>query len=121
MDTVSMLEEAIHYVKFLKTQIWLHQTMINNSLDINIDIDHHDHQYSPPPPPNSMFLIPHEQQHFPNEHLHSTNISLQQNHPLDNSVQTLPPQLPVLDHQFCCSQGEEDITIFDATMKYWQA
>ncbi|KAK8925670.1 Transcription factor LAX PANICLE [Platanthera zijinensis] len=26
MDTVSMLEEAIHYVKFLKAQIWLHQT-----------------------------------------------------------------------------------------------
>ncbi|KAL5974979.1 hypothetical protein ACLOJK_031655 [Asimina triloba] len=25
MDTVSMLEQAIHYVKFLKTQIWLHQ------------------------------------------------------------------------------------------------
>lgn len=24
-----MLDEAIHYVKFLKTQIWLHQTMIN--------------------------------------------------------------------------------------------
>ncbi|KAK6943178.1 Myc-type, basic helix-loop-helix (bHLH) domain [Dillenia turbinata] len=29
MDTVSMLDETIHYVKFLKTQIWLHQTMIN--------------------------------------------------------------------------------------------
>ncbi|KAF8397251.1 hypothetical protein HHK36_016161 [Tetracentron sinense] len=29
MDTVSMLEEAIHYVKYLKTQIWLHEAMIN--------------------------------------------------------------------------------------------
>ncbi|KAF5202129.1 Transcription factor bhlh [Thalictrum thalictroides] len=42
MDTVSMLEEAIHYVKFLKTQIWLHQTMMpsfnNHHLD-NIDLD----------------------------------------------------------------------------------
>lgn len=28
MDTVSMLEEAINYVKFLKTQIILHQTML---------------------------------------------------------------------------------------------
>lgn len=34
MDTVTMLEEAIHYVKFLKTQIWLHQTMVN-LVDIN--------------------------------------------------------------------------------------
>lgn len=41
MDTVSMLEEAIHYVKFLKAQIWLHQTMINF-------VDNNDnHQYSP--------------------------------------------------------------------------
>ncbi|KAH7865855.1 hypothetical protein Vadar_012150 [Vaccinium darrowii] len=34
MDTVSMLDEAIHYVKFLKTQIWLHQTMFNFMDDV---------------------------------------------------------------------------------------
>ncbi|XP_068644884.1 transcription factor LAX PANICLE 1 [Aristolochia californica] len=28
MDTVSMLEVAIQYVKFLKTQIWLHEAMM---------------------------------------------------------------------------------------------
>ncbi|CAI9758879.1 unnamed protein product [Fraxinus pennsylvanica] len=43
MDTASMLEEAIHYVKFLKTQIWLHQTMIN----FEKDYDHDSASYLP--------------------------------------------------------------------------
>ncbi|KAI3771172.1 hypothetical protein L6452_02331 [Arctium lappa] len=49
MDTVSMLEEAIQYVKFLKAQIWLHQTMISfENFDeyddnaINRNYHHHD-------------------------------------------------------------------------------
>ena len=32
MDTVSMLEEAIHYVKFLQTQILLHQNAVASSI-----------------------------------------------------------------------------------------
>lgn len=31
LDTVSMLDEAIHYVKFLKTQIWLHETLTSSN------------------------------------------------------------------------------------------
>ncbi|XP_061366443.1 transcription factor bHLH140 [Gastrolobium bilobum] len=91
MDTVSMLEEAIHYVKFLKTQIWLHQTMMNFV----------DDEYSP------MYLP--VEQHFPNEH----TISLQHNPSVSvDSLHTLP-QLPLAQ---CCFKGEED-----TTMKYWPA
>ena len=97
MDTASMLEEAIHYVKFLKTQIWLHQTMINFADD------------------ESPMFLP-IKDYVPDEQI---NISLQQFPSVSvyDSLQTLP-ELP-LDQ--CCFQGEDKDTTFDANMKYWPA
>ncbi|CAL5192349.1 unnamed protein product [Lathyrus oleraceus] len=92
MDTVSLLEEAIHYVKFLKTQILFHQTMIN-FVD---DVDHE--AFSP------MFL--------PNDN------TIDQHNILGSveSGQNLP-QLPL--EQFCFQQGDEDgKNMFNASMKY---
>ncbi|XP_031096075.1 uncharacterized protein LOC116000185 [Ipomoea triloba] len=42
MDTVSMLEGAIHYVNFLKAQIRLHETIIDS-----VSGDHNYHNYVP--------------------------------------------------------------------------
>ncbi|CAI9097279.1 OLC1v1033667C1 [Oldenlandia corymbosa var. corymbosa] len=67
MDTVSMLEEAIHYVKFLKTQIWLHQTMIMSTNivtcvdDFGKRNDDNDHN----PQQTMLFQLPHDDfQHY---------------------------------------------------------
>ncbi|KAK9699172.1 hypothetical protein RND81_08G157200 [Saponaria officinalis] len=48
LDTVSMLEQTIQYVKFLKSQLLLHQTLVNNSSKFNtcatnFNYDHHDY------------------------------------------------------------------------------
>ncbi|KAH1155348.1 hypothetical protein GLYMA_18G204700v4 [Glycine max] len=97
MDTVSMLEGAIHYVKFLKTQILLHQALIDF-----VDVDHHE----------SPLFLPSEYNNFPDEH----SISLQQNPSSSVSVhshhnQQSLPQLPLAQ---CYFQGEEDFNTFDA-------
>ncbi|XP_058739757.1 transcription factor bHLH140 [Vicia villosa] len=94
MDTVSMLEEAIHYVKFLKTQILFHQTMINNFVD---DSDHRE-CFSPMLLPNGNII---------DQHNVLSSVESGQN----------LPQLPL--EQFCFQQGGEDFkTMFNATMKY---
>ncbi|KAG5088900.1 hypothetical protein JHK86_001512 [Glycine max] len=66
MDTVSMLEEAIQYVKFLKTQIWLHQTMINFMDNDNNNNNNYESSSSLPSPllhPNrdNCYYFPSEQ------------------------------------------------------------
>ncbi|XP_057801173.1 transcription factor bHLH140 [Salvia miltiorrhiza] len=53
MDTVSMLEQAIQYVKFLKTQIWLQQAMINL-----VDVDDAAPTISSFQPNNSASALP---------------------------------------------------------------
>nr|WIE96119.1 basic helix-loop-helix transcription factor [Loropetalum chinense var. rubrum] len=104
LDTVSMLEEAIHYVKFLKAQIWLHQTMINYSVD-----DHHDPSSSSSL--SSQFFLPSGSIPSDQEVLYSQNdlVGIVQPQPSPT-----PPPPPFPDTFF---QGEESMS-FDAYMNY---
>ncbi|KAK2414737.1 hypothetical protein P8452_60113 [Trifolium repens] len=96
LDTVSMLEEAIHYVKFLKTQILLHQRMINFVDDFDESSSH--------------ILLPQDNYYSSNDNIiqHNTSGSFE-------SLQNLP-QIPL--EQFCFQGDQEIKTMFNATMKY---
>ncbi|KAJ7950017.1 Transcription factor [Quillaja saponaria] len=99
MDTVSMLEEAIQYVKFLKTQIWLHQTMINF-------VDHND--------PSCMPLSDTEYFTSQLETFCPKNSGIS----VDN-VKSLPEYSPLPIESYL--QNQEAMTDFDASMRYWPA
>lgn len=59
MDTVSMLDEAIHYVKFLKAQIWIHQNMMMMNSSNLVDHGHgHDDHNLPLAAPAAIGVLP---------------------------------------------------------------
>lgn len=90
LDTVSMLEEAIHYVKFLKTQIWLHQTMISSVDNDYVPILNHDEQS------NSL----------------QQNISSSSSMGCEQNLSHIP-----LEH-YCFFQNEAATTMLDTNMNY---
>lgn len=105
MDTVSMLEEAIHYVKYLKTQIWLHQTMINFADDDPSSLLFH-----------SDFLpSQHNHHHQQQQSFCSPDENLAMGQPYISNITT---RAPVQDSY--CFQGEEAM-FSDASVNYYQS
>ncbi|KAL2479412.1 Transcription factor bHLH [Abeliophyllum distichum] len=96
MDTASMLEEAIHYVKFLKTQIWLHETIINFE---NIEHDDNSTFFLPPKNPFSSY---------------QTDVYMQ-NHYMGVQHEAMP-QLGLPNS---CFEGEESVTFDNPPMQYY--
>ena len=106
MDTVSMLEEAIHYVKFLKTQIWLHQTMINYVDDVD------------DPTAATMFVTPPDYSTVPFHHHHHDQHQLADFYGPQNTVLDQPPPAATMPLQpESCFQSHET-TSFDDFMRF---
>ncbi|XP_026458577.1 transcription factor LAX PANICLE 1 [Papaver somniferum] len=114
MDTVSMLEEAIHYVKYLKTQIWLHQTMLVTN-NFNIQLDDTNNVVTEEYPSSSSDLsyshghYGHDQKHellyYPQphpepyyQHSSSTAVVVQQTAPHQESLMMMQPYSSFQEH-----------------------
>ncbi|KAJ4845466.1 hypothetical protein Tsubulata_033906 [Turnera subulata] len=88
MDTVSMLEEAINYVKFLKTQILLHQTIMNQ-------VDDRD-------PCLYIPISVSQQQPYSSSYMDDGNLAA--------AVQQMTPSLPLPAASYCFQGSDEELT-----------
>ncbi|KAL6146236.1 hypothetical protein ACLB2K_056919 [Fragaria x ananassa] len=111
MDTVSMLEEAIQYVKFLKNQIRLHQTMINFARD-DACHQYYDHDAAT----GNVFQLPIHHGH-PVNRPQQQALCYEQNNFVGTSS-SVQPSVPVMP-DYSCFQGQEAEPEIDAYLKYY--